>query len=80
MWIIEGILNKISIKIKKCVYNGFKKNVLKTNFKKNVLMVYILDPFILNSSNSHSNHKQVIEIAKIFSSFGYKTSFRYPLK
>lgn len=71
MWIIEGILNKISIKIKKCVYNGFKKNVLKTNFKKNVLMVYILDPFILNSSNSHSNQKQVIEIAKIFSSFGY---------
>ena len=58
MWIIEGILNKISIKIKKCVYNGFKKNVLKTNFKKNVLMVYILDPFILNSSNSHSNQNK----------------------
>ena len=32
MWIIEGILNKISIKIKKCVYNGFKKKCIKDKF------------------------------------------------
>ena len=71
MMIMKKILERISIKIKKCIYRGLKRNVLGTNFKKDALLVYIIDPFISQLSNSHSNQKQVMEIAKTFSSFGY---------
>ena len=59
-------IKKIYIKRKKII-----ENVFKTNFKRNVLISYIIDPFYLNSNFSHTNTIECMEICKIFSSLYY---------
>lgn len=46
-------------------------NILNTRYKKNALLVYILDPYIYGSmSNVHQAFEQVKIIAKLLSEFG----------
>lgn len=46
-------------------------NVCQTNYKRNCLMVYITEPFRNGITSSHQNSWQVVELARIISSFGY---------
>ena len=58
--------------IKLLLGNFWVKNVYKTDFKKNVLIVYIVSPFKeKNSSNYHQNKWQVIEITKLLKQLSY---------
>lgn len=48
------------------------RNVNKTNYEKNCLLLYITEPFELkDKSNAHQNLWQVIEIARIIGELGY---------
>ena len=49
----------------------FVENVLKTNYEKNCLFLYVLDPFINGIKETHQNQWQVIELVKMISSYGY---------
>lgn len=46
-------------------------NIFKTDFSKNCLLAYIINPFVNGVSYTHQNSWQVIEIAKAISKFGY---------
>lgn len=46
-------------------------NIFKTDFSKNCLLAYIINPFVNGVSYTHQNSWQVIEIAKAISEFGY---------
>ncbi|MBP3817903.1 MAG: glycosyltransferase [Butyrivibrio sp.] len=49
----------------------FIENVLKTNYEKNCLLLYVLDPFINGIKETHQNQWQVIELAKMIGGYGY---------
>lgn len=49
----------------------FLNNFYKTNYQKNVLMIYLTDPFVFGPHKFHSNQQESIEIAKIFSELNY---------
>ena len=62
--------------LKKLIYrllynNKLVSNYFKTNHKKNVLISYVLKPFIFGPDSLHSNSVDSIEIAKAFDSLGY---------
>lgn len=74
---IKKHLNKIMIKIfgVKITFHLPKttlvKNYFKTNFKKNALVIYIVDPFLGYSHFAHSNATEGYIGAQILSSLGY---------
>ncbi|KAA3616679.1 MAG: glycosyltransferase family 1 protein [Calditrichaeota bacterium] len=51
----------------------YKKNVFKNNYKKNVLISYITEPFFIPEKDwfKHTNFKECHQIAKIFSELGF---------
>ncbi len=58
----------------KYVHNKFKrpiKNYFKTNFRENVLISYITDPFKNGIHLRHTNQAEALEIAKVFNELGY---------
>ncbi|BBE30223.1 hypothetical protein OSSY52_03640 [Tepiditoga spiralis] len=68
MLIIKNFYNIYNRVLKKQI----KKNIFKTKYKKNVLISYIIDPFINKEKNiKHSNWKESRIIAKLFSNHEY---------
>jgi len=50
---------------------GFLKNVFNTNFSKNVLISYILTPFVSVISYSHTNVMECYTAAEVFQKIGF---------
>lgn len=69
--ILKKLIDKIFMYARGIWRTSYLINVNKTNFKKNCLLMYITEPFYTGESHSHQNQKQVVEIARIISSFGY---------
>jgi len=52
-------------------YNKLLKNVFKTNFNKNVLISYILDPFLYGIKYSHTNYMECYTAAETFKELSF---------
>ena len=52
-------------------YNKLLKNVFKTKFNKNVLISYILDPFLYGIKYSHTNYMECYTAAESFKELGF---------
>lgn len=72
---IKKILPKYIIDFLKSLKAKFSNkiisNVYQTNYKRNCLIVYITVPFRKGIASSHQNSWQVVEMARIISSFDY---------
>ena len=72
---IKKILPKYIIDFLKSLKAKFSNkiisNVYQTNYKRNCLIVYITAPFRKGIASSHQNSWQVVEMARIISSFDY---------
>lgn len=71
-YIVKKLYKQIvKIRIKLFGYGVFE-NVNKTSYKKNCLLLYIVDPFRNSRENfSHQNYWQTKELANIIGEFGY---------
>lgn len=49
----------------------FVENVFKTNYEKNCLFLYILEPFLNGVKETHQNQWQAVEFARIISTYEY---------
>lgn len=61
-------IRKLFVKKKKI---EFVENVFKTNYEKNCLFLYILEPFLNGVKETHQNQWQAVEFARIISTYGY---------
>lgn len=70
---LKKIISIFDIKITKDykIIPLFKKNVFNTNYKKNVLLSYIIDPFFFKNNFSHTNFDECYTVAKIFDELGF---------
>ncbi len=65
-------INKITIKIINCRQKYLLlKNVFSTDFPKNVLIIYLINPFMEKIKYHHTNLYECYEIAKIFKELNY---------
>jgi hypothetical protein len=67
---IKKILRPIKDKlVKKVIYN-----IYKTNYDKNAILFYMIDPFTKGIATSHTNYWEIVEITKILKRYNYNVT------
>jgi len=68
---LKTILKKTCFYSLYCKYLKKRRNVFKTNYNKNVLISYIISPFINDLNLLHTNNLEALAIAEVFNKLGY---------
>ena len=68
---IKRVLRRTVSRLEKTVATSYIKNVFNTNFKKRVLISYILEPFQIGIKYSHTNYMECYTAALIFSELAF---------